>query len=242
MGLIIYNGRSSRDFGLEVWQPPDYQIPEKDYETIHVPGRDGDLIIDKDSFKNVSRTYVVSVSKNGKSGFTSMANALSEWLHSASGYARLEDSYEPDYYRLAAYQKSIGIQNIYNLAGYTTIEFNCKPQRFLKSGDKPVRFDSKSRPYLYNPTEFKARPIIQIYGNGLGDVLIGDYKISVTALDGSVKIDCELMEAYKDGNTNCNRNIQLEKNEFPKLHPGPNKISFTGGIESLEVIPKWWTI
>lgn len=244
MGVIVYNGSSSRDFGLEVWQAPDYQIPERDYEAVHVPGRDGDLIIDKESFKNTSRSYVVSVARDARKNFTftQLANRLSEWLHSSSGYSRLEDSYEPDYYRLATYQKALGIQNIYNRAGYATIEFNCKPQRFLKSGDRPIAFGASTQPYLVNPTAFKSRPIIKVFGNGDGELSIGEYKIFVRSIEGFLIIDCERMEAYKDAETNCNSKITLEKKEFPRLIPGNNKIAFSEGITSLEVTPKWWTI
>lgn len=245
MGVIVYNGLSSKDFGLEVWQPPDYQIPERDYETIHVPGRDGDLVIDKESYKNTSRSYVVSFGEREKKRFTSLANKLAEWLHSASGYARLEDSYEPEYYRLALYQKQIGVTNIYEKAGYATIEFNCKPQRFLKSGERTIKFaqhsETTNHGYLKNPTGFDSRPIIKVFGTNPGNLTVGKQTIEITSINDYVVIDCELMEVYKE-QTNCNSKIKLNGNGFPKLIPGLNKISFSGGITSVEVIPKWWTI
>lgn len=265
MGVIIFNGLSSKDYGIEVWQAPDYQIPERDYETVHVPGRDGDLVIDKESFKNTSRSYTVSIGKNDK-GFTSLANRLAQWLHSPTGYARLEDSYEPDYYRQAIYKRSASITNIYEKAGYTTIEFNCKPQRYLKSGDRVIRFVKKSPniedsiyenvldasnnciegcveqiEHINNPTLFKSRPIIKVYGNGSGEIKIGSQTIAITSIDEYLIIDCDMMEIYKDG-TNCNKKVKLSDNSFPKLVPGINEISFSGEITALEVTPKWWTI
>ena len=77
MGVIIFNGRSSKDRGIEVWSPPNYQVPQKDYDTIHIPGRDGDLLIDKESYKNVSRSYTVSFGQEGKRNFTALANSSS---------------------------------------------------------------------------------------------------------------------------------------------------------------------
>ena len=53
-------------------------------------------------------------------------------------------------------------------------------------------------------------------------------------------IDSELQDAYK-GTTNCNSLVTLS-NGFPKLIKGENEISFSGGITSVEVIPKWWTL
>lgn len=238
MGIIIFNGLSSADYGIKVWQAPTYSIPERDYEKIHVPGRDGDLILDKGSYKNTTRSYVVSFGRPDKKDFTLLANSLSEWLHSCSGYARLEDSYEPEYYRIAAYDESNDITNAYHQAGQTTIKFNCKPQRFLKSGDGIIKFTKLG--YLDNPTFFAARPIVKVYGNGDGVLRIGEYAVTIKSIEEYIVIDSEMMDAYK-GTLNCNSKIQLNGN-FPRLEKGRNEISFSGAITSLEVQPKWWTI
>lgn len=238
MGRIIFNGLSSEDYGIKVWQPPTYTIPERDYEIVHVPGRDGDIVLDKGSYKNTVRSYVVSFGKCDKEDFTLLANGLSEWLHSCSGYARLEDSYEPEYYRLALYQETNDIINAYHKAGQTTIKFNCKPQRFLKSGDNVIRFITNG--YLQNPTFFESRPILTIYGNGNGTVQLGEYVITLKDVDEYIVVDSELMDAYK-GTINCNSKIELNGN-FPRLTKGRNDISFAGGITAVEVKPKWWTI
>lgn len=238
MGIIIFNGLSSADYGIKVWQAPTYSIPERDYETVHVPGRDGDLLLDKDSYKNTIRSYIVSFGRQNKKDFTILANGLSEWLHSCSGYARLEDSYEPEYYRIAAYQETNEIVNVYQQAGQTTIKFNCKPQRFLKSGDEKITFNQAG--YLNNPTFFKSRPIIKVYGNGNGVLTVGEYIVTITSIVDYIVIDSELMDAYK-GTENCNSKITLNGN-FPRLVNGRNSISFSGGITSVEVQPKWWTI
>ncbi|MCD8372954.1 MAG: hypothetical protein LUD27_06620 [Clostridia bacterium] len=241
MGVIIYNGKSSKDFGLEVWQAPEYQIPERDYETVHIEGRSGDLVIDRGSFKNVTRSYTISFGKDKEKYFTPVAKKVAEWLHSSTGYARLEDSYEPEYYRQAIVYKSLSITNLYEKAGYLTIEFYCKPQRFLKAGEKVITVESGTTKSIHNPTVFASRPIIKIYGSGFGTVTINDKTVTINSIDGYLTIDCELMEVYKDDD-NCNSKIILDGNEFPKLTEGTNSISFSGSITSLEVTPKWWTI
>ena len=52
-------------------------------------------------------------------------------------------------------------------------------------------------------------------------------------------IDSEFQDVYH-GTTNCNQNVSI--NEFPKIVSGNNYISFSGGITSLEIIPRWWTL
>ena len=50
MGNFKFNGTSSEDLGLVIQTPPTYSFPERELETVHVPGRNGDLIIDKNNF------------------------------------------------------------------------------------------------------------------------------------------------------------------------------------------------
>lgn len=113
-----------------------------------------------------------------------------------------------------------------------------KPQRFLKSGDIPVIVRATSK--LRNPTGFKSLPIIKVNGSGKGNLRIGDYVITISNISSYLTIDSELQDAYK-GTTNCNSLVTLS-NGFPKLIKGENEISFSGGITSVEVIPKWWTL
>ena len=160
MGVITFNNVSSSSFGLEVETFPTYDIPEKEYDVVHVPGRNGDLLIDNNTFSNVSRKYKVSVATQTMP-FYQKLNGISEWLHSASGYSRLEDTYEPDFYRMACYREGINVENLLNEAGRATITFDCKPQKFLKSGEAAVEFTQMG--VITNPTAFASSPIIKVY-------------------------------------------------------------------------------
>lgn len=237
MGVILFNGVSSEDYHIQVEHPPGYETPERDYEIIHVPGRSGDVVIDKGSYKNVDRKYEIAIGSYDRD-FTSQANMISEWLHSASGYARLEDSYEPEYYRMAVYIETTSIENILSHAGRATVIFNCKPQRYLKSGDVPVVFNRAGA--LRNPTGFSALPVVTVKGSGSGVLRIGGYTVAISSIDSSVTLNSEVQDAYS-GVQNRNSTITLS-NGFPKLVPGDNEISFSGGITAVEVIPKWWTL
>lgn len=237
MGFIIFNGISSKDYHIQVEHPPGYDTPERDYEVVHVPGRNGDVVIDKGSYQNKDRSYEIAIGSEDRF-FPEMANDISEWLHSAVGYARLEDSYEPEYYRMAVYKEETEIENILFHAGRVTVKFNCKPQRFLKAGDMAVKFTSSG--ILKNPTRQIALPIITVYGSNAGVLTIGEYIVNISNIRDSVVINSEMQDAY-NGLTNRNADIILTKG-FPKLKKGETEISFSGGITSVEVIPKWWTL
>ena len=205
MGIVIFNGISSKDLHIQVQTEPDYDFPEKDYEVTHVPGRNGDIVIDQGSWQNVSRKYNLAMDA-GKISYTEVASKLVQWLHSASGYARLEDSYEPDFYRMAMYKDSGSISNIYNKAGQIEIEFTCKPQRYFKSGEIADIFTTSTE--YRNPTDFPAKPLIKIHGSGSGTVKIGAYTVTINdILDGMV-VDSEQQDTYKD-QTNCNSKVSI---------------------------------
>lgn len=237
MGEVIYNGRSSKDIGLEVETFPEYEAPKRSYEKIHIPGRNGDLLIDNGCWENVSRKYSVSIGSYDRL-YDEMANKVSEWLNSSISYARLEDSYEPEYYRLAVYHGSFSMTNIFNHGGKSTIEFDCKPQRFLKIGDIPISVTSTMA--INNPTNFESLPIIKIYGSGSGEIVFGTCRVTVTEVGGQLILDCELQDAYLN-NTNKNSVIKVP-NGFPKMNVGETPIGFSGGVNRLEVIPKWYTL
>lgn len=236
MGIVVFNGISSQDLHIQVQTEPEYDFPEKDYDVTHVPGRNGDIVIDQGSWQNVPRKYNLAMDA-GKISFTEVASKLVQWLHSASGYARLEDSYEPDFYRMAMYKDSGSITNIYNKAGQIEVEFTCKPQRYFKSGEVADIFAANAE--YRNPTDFPAKPLIMIHGSGSGTVRIGSYTITINdILDGMI-VDSEQQDTYKD-QTNCNSRVSIS--EYPKLVSGNNVISMSGGVTSIEIIPRWWTL
>ena len=234
MGVIIFNNKSSADCRIQVAHPPGYAYPERDYTITHIPGRNGDIIQDNGCYKNVERTYEVSFDAPNED-FATYANAVSAWLHSTTGYARLEDSYEPNYYRMATYQESNIFENLYNQAGTATIVFECKPQRFLKTGDNIITIQNSLT--IINPTGFEAYPLFKVTGTS-GVLTVNGNSITFSSIDGFVMLDCELQDAYKE---NINKNSTIS-GTFPVLKTGSNTISWTGDISSVTMKPRWWTI
>ena len=234
MGVIIFNNKSSADCRIQVAHPPGYAYPERDYTITHIPGRNGDIIQDNGCYKNVERTYEVSFDAPNED-FATYANAVSAWLHSTTGYARLEDSYEPNYYRMATYQESNIFENLYNQAGTATIVFECKPQRFLKTGDNIITIQNSLT--IMNPTGFEAYPLFKVTGTS-GVLTVNGNSITFSSIDGFVMLDCELQDAYKE---NINKNSTIS-GTFPVLKPGSNTIRWTGSISSVTMKPRWWTI
>ena len=240
MGVITFNGVPSDVLGIKVWTFPNYETPEKEIQMIHVPGRSGDIAIDLDSYKNVERSYQVSLYDKYKS-FADLSAVLSNWLHSANGYAPLYDSYEPYYYRMAIYSEGISYTNVLDQAVTATIVFNCKPQRYAFIGDEPKTITTST--ILENPFSTIARPEIRVVGDG--SFTINGVTTYVSGNSGTVLfIDSELQDIYYYSNGNMrngNGRVVFSNGKFPTLNPGNNTIS-KASFSSMEVKPRWWTI
>lgn len=231
--FLTFNGKSSRDFGVWISGGGTFNAPVRDVEFITIPGRNGDLTVDGGRFSNISVTYPAFISR----GFQPNVDGFRAWLCAAVGYKRLEDTYHPEEYRLAVYRNGLKVTpTARNLSGSFDLTFECKPQRFLKSGEQ-VRNYSRAG-VLRNPTDYPARPLIRAYG--VGTLTVGGVSVEITAANVYTVLDCDTEEAFK-GADNCNQNIVLIDGEFPSLHSGNNSVSFDG-ISKVEIVPRWWTI
>lgn len=134
---LIFGNVNTKDFGAWVTGSQTYSAPERDIEIVSVPGRNGDLIIDNGKWNNIEVSYPAFIQSDFDGNMSALRSAMCRQL----GYQRLEDSYHPEEFRLGTF-----VDGIYpdmrqrNESGEFTLRFNCKPQRFLKSGEEPIQF------------------------------------------------------------------------------------------------------
>lgn len=235
MKKLIFNGKSSEDLGVVIQNTPNYSYPERDIETTHIPGRNGDIVIDNKCYKNIQRQYSLAKGYFLTKGFNPNANSLVSWLTEPRGkYCRLEDDYDPDVYRLASYNEGASVINYYDQALVANVKFNCKPQRYLKSGEIPVQY-AGNEAVIVNPTVYDSLPKIKI--EGIPDDQSKVYLLTVLDSDenetssvnfskvenGHLYIDSDTQNCYDDLG-DINEKIGLNGNDFPKLKPKTNKI------------------
>lgn len=233
--MIRWAGRSSDEVGITVEHYPALDGPLRRIETIQVPGRNGDLLIDTGAYGNYEQEYDIYFSA-GRDRAPAGARAVRTWLQATTGYQRLEDSYDPEFYRMAYYEGPVEIENIMNRFGRATISFSCKPQRWRKDGEYPITCAWGGS--IYN-SGFPALPLIRVNGTGAGNLYIGKYTVAVKSIDDYVMLDSDTQNAYKG---TLNKNSTISAPEFPVLEPGENGINWSGGITSVEITPRWWTV
>lgn len=229
---LYFNKRSSADFALYITDAGVYATPQRSFEKVSVPGRNGDLLIENNKYENVDMIYPAVIVDDFDTNYT----AFVDYMLSQKGYQRLEDSFHPDEFYLATFKNIDSHKHaLYNQGGTFKVVFERKPQRFLKSGERAITFTTNGA--IKNPTLHDALPLIRAYGTGT--LTVGGITITITSANGYTDIDCELQEAFK-GSTNCNGNITLDDGEFPQLASGSNNVSMT--VSRLDIIPRWWTI
>lgn len=234
--VFLYDGKSSLDYGVWINGSGILVGAAPDVSTVKVPGRNGELIYSNHSFNNVPISYDAFMIRNFVQGF----QELRAFLYSDFSYRRLEDSYYPDYFRMARISGSLKAEDIiwHNDQGMFTINFDCKPQLFLKSGETAVEVTNGGT--IKNPTYYDSKPLIRVYGNGT--LTINGEQITIASdAPQYVDLDCEIMEAYY-GNQSMNSKVTLSEDDYPVLHSGDNGITYSGDITRVQIIPRWFTI
>lgn len=234
MHIFIYNGKKSQDFNLVLSGEDTWKKSMPDVERKQIPGRNGDLLLSNHRYNNVEVTYHVGIKREFNVNFTAFMN----FLLKEPGYHRLEDSYHPEYYRMAVLDKEVSPQmNALNHSGVFDLTFSCMPQQYLKSGERLQVLTGSGT--VFNPTMYDAKPLLRIYGQGR--LMIGEEQVTVTENDSFIDLDCELEDAFRD-TVNMNPYLELPSGNFPVLSPGSTSITFGSGITRVELIPRWWCL
>lgn len=275
MGLLnhlTYDGVDSSSFGVFISGDGVFDAPARRGEMISIPGRNGSLFMDEGVFENITVEYPAFIGTGYEALFRQKLGAFRSAMTSRGNYKRLTDTYHPDEFRLGVFREGLEVdpQHI-TRAGKFTMKFDCKPQRFLISGEDPVVFTENG--IITNPTLFESSPLIKVTGNGT--VAIGEdgkYRFVVSNNTGTIIIDSETMEAYipagelypwtdenndqltqelgielefVDGSnypTNMLAHIDFVNSVMPKIPTGIVPIRMSPTITELEIVPRWWLL
>ena len=234
MNSFVFNGVNSADFGIYISGSGTFNFPQRVIQTVDIPGRSGSLTVDNGRFLNIQVSYPAFIRRD----FTRNVDGVKAWLLSSTGYQRLTDSYHPDFFRMARFTGPADFTTRFlNYSGEITLAFDCMPQRFYQIGQQTMQIPTGT--ILKNPSFFEAKPLITVYGNAPGILNVGGVVVSILSLTDYLVIDCDSQNAYK-GTQNLNQTVSAPV--FPVLGAGETEISFSGGIQRVEMIPRWWTV
>ena len=230
------DGVSCEEHRIVVERYPTWPVPRRKYSSVSVPGRSGDLIFEQDAYDNVTASYDVYLSAE-RERLPRVAHDALTWLM-RGGYRRLEDTYDPECFRLAHYAGGGEVENILNLFGRASISFNCQPQRWLKSGEHGITISGSVK--LVNPTGMPARPIIRFVKNGNAEsvITIGDYVLRTGANKAGQSITVDCLE--QDVTANGVRINGITSGVFPVID-GSAMVTVTNALNVI-LTPRWWTL
>lgn len=233
MNTLKVGTRFFSEFNTWVDGSETFGTPEKDIEMVEILGRNGSLTISNDRYKNLELTYQCYIKEN----FLTNYRALTEYLNSLDGYQRIEFSKEQMHYRMGLFRGLVQPSpTAFTKGGFFGVTFDCKPQRFLKTGDNWLSVSSGNT--INNLQLFASRPVLRITGSGT--LNIGDQYITITAHSFPyIDIDCEMMNAYYESN-NANGYVSFSTTGNIELKPGAN--TFVYDCTSVQVQPRWYEV
>ena len=208
------DGVSLKGYKVYINGTEAYNSAERDVELIEIPARNGAFALDKNRFKNITVQYNSGTFAENQPEFARKISDLRNFLASRKGYVRIEDDYNPEEYRMGLFTKGLEFDPIcYNMASEFPIEFNMKPQRFLKVGELPVAI--RSGDTLTNPTLFESRPLIM--ARGYGDIELNDDVITINdTVVGQIQLTSRTQKSasihnvyYADGMLNADDSIAM---------------------------------
>lgn len=172
---FTFGGESSADYGVYITGEGVFNAPERAVDMVDIPGRNGSYALDQGRFGNIEVTYNGGMVDDDVANFADRMSAFRNWLCSKKGYVRLEDEYNPDEYRMAVYKSGLEVDHEGLLTGEFDITFDCKPQRWLKSGETAI--DVTSGDTITNPTLFESSPLLEV--KGYGGIEFNGYEIDM---------------------------------------------------------------
>lgn len=242
---FTYAGANSLDFGLIVESTRNiHGCPTPVIETINIPGR-GNLILntkpdllDNEEFEDYEKTYICYLCPEEERSMDDVAKAIFAWLFGGVAYKRLEDTYEPNYYRSAYIAEQLTITDIAKqLLGKIEITFTCKAFKMSKAGERTITLFTPGT--IYNTEGFTAKPYIKLYGSGDITLYINNRSHVFKNIEEFLEIDSEILTAYKE---NTLQNNKVISPIFPKLTAGANNITWTGNVTKVEILPRWCSL
>lgn len=175
---LIFDGKSLRNYGVYITGEAVYNAPARDVEMVSIPGRNGSFALDNGRFENIEVNYPAGIFAETEADFAEAISDFRNFLCSRKGYVRLTDDYNPNEYRMAIYKSGLEVKPAQLKAGEFNIVFDCKPQRWLTSGEEAITVADGET--LINPTLFGSSPLIRC--NGYGQIAFGGAPIKVESV------------------------------------------------------------
>lgn len=217
------------DFGIYVEKRPTMPSPKRRVSYLTVPGRNGSLKYDENTFEDITLAVECGIAGN----VYQRIDEIKAWLL-GSGENKLSFSFQNDKCYLAQVVNSIDFEVSLRKIGKFIVVFNCKPFKYA-TNNAPVTITS-SGTNLMNTGTLMSDPIIEVFGSGNITLQVNEQVVTLIGVSGKIILNSVLQDAYDDMLQNQNSKM---KGDFIELQVGNNQISWTGNVAKLVITPNW---
>ena len=250
-GLEVTRSLVQTDYNIYVDTAAWFNKPKKNIETVNIPGRNGDLVIDYDTYQNVLITFPCIIKYDSAVNINPLYkyNDLINVLSTIKGYSTLLTDADPNFSREGVFipQQVPKIKRQGNDI-YFDLVFNCKPQRFVY----PEVWDSSQGQWFVSQYQRECKPKIRVTGYGTITIEYSEDGFSIDRTQtitvaqnnlSSITIDSESMECYGPLKTPAGQFITLSPNTFPVVKGNEYvSLNYSGHFTSAEFNLRDWTI
>lgn len=224
MEEFIWKNVSSLSKGVYIKNKlPIVPRAEKNVEKITIPGRNGCLFEDTESYSDIPYSIECNVKENVD------FNDLKQWL---LGNSELILSNSPNVFYKGYLFNQLDFETMAKHFNSFQLDFVLQPfaysqEKFIKT----LNGEQESDLIISDATE-KMYPIIKVYGNEKISFILNKKTIEINPEE-YITIDCEMLEAYID-NENANSKISGDIEKL-FLTPGKNEIDIVGNYTKIEI-------
>ncbi len=238
MYRVEYNGKCNTSLYILVKERPAIPSPEYDYDTVKIPGRDGDVYIEKKTVKDI--TIPISFTFACKPHrWQGVAREARKWLM-GKGDRKLTLSDNQDRYYKVKHVVVNQTERQVKEVGEFSADFICEGRQYLFEGDRPLELtytngSSGQSTHVWNPYEV-SMPVFIVSGSGTCRISVNG-NVLEAEVNGRLTVDTQREVAYKADMSSANTNVTCNY-ETLALEPGDNTITKTAGF-ALQILPKW---
>lgn len=224
MYSIEFKEKNCLEYRILVVRRPSVPAPEKRYESITVPGRDGALIEMDECYEPITIPIEFNFMTEPDL-WAYVFRKAKQWL---TGSGKLVLSDDPDFYYKCINCTITDSERASRKLGRFTAEFFCDPYMYFARGDEPI--DSPETLENYYAA---SHPDYILTGSGGCTITVNGKELQAV-VNGTLTINTDLMIAYNQDGVSQNNLITGDYEDLYLL-PGNNTIAITGA--KLKVVP-----
>lgn len=232
MITFTFRGKNSAEYGVYLENRAPEIVAERQMEFTEVPGRDGAIAQDFGGHKDAT------VEMNAYQVGDDQYRAARAWLQGSGDMVFSTDTAHAYAVTIAG---AIEYRKLTRNSKVRTMQIPMRIAPYAKRLPEAAAFTVESGDTITNPGTAFSLPKIKISGTGDVSIMIGDQQIEIDGLEAGapIIIDSQLMECMNADESEL-KNGMVSMDEFPRMKPGANAVSWTGEITEFKVEkPRW---